>query len=50
MAQKKMIITWEDKNINIALEGDKPLPTIELVGVLEYAKLILFENKEKQED
>ena len=46
----KMTITWDGLKTNITLEGKEPVPLMELVGVLEYAKLILFKNEEKQED
>lgn len=46
----KIIITWDDSNTNISIEGEKPMPTSSLLGVLEYAKLMLFEKREKSNE
>lgn len=47
MAEKKIIITWEGSKTSIHVEGEKETPTRELVGVLEYAKLILMEQRKQ---
>lgn len=46
----KIIITWDDSNTNISIEGEKPMPTRNLLGVLELAKLMIFEKKVPQEE
>ena len=46
----KIIITWDDSNTNISLESEKPVPTRELIGVMELAKMIFFEKKVPREE
>lgn len=45
----KIIITWDGSQTNVAIKAHGPIPTNELIGVLEYAKLMLFEKREKEE-
>lgn len=43
----KLIITWDDSNTDISLEGEKPVSNRELIGVMELAKMIIFEHQRR---
>lgn len=45
----KITITWDDSNTNISFEGDKEMLIMEMIGVLEYAKLMLYQKKTNQD-
>lgn len=44
--EKKVTITWRGSSVKVEL-GSSPIGTPEIIGVLETAKLLLFEEREK---